>query len=74
MIFNGKRTGIIHNWTMTVDSGYKHVGKFAGGISCYMMETKDFVSSISFKVKNEKCELVSFNGQIVTFRLSIKEI
>ena len=74
VIFKGKRTGIIHNWTMTVDPGYKYVEKFAGGISWYMMETKDFISSINLKLKNENGNLVSFNGQSVTFRLSIKEI
>ena len=74
MIFKGKRTGIIHNWTMTVDPGYKYVEKFAGGISWYMMETKDFISSINLKLKNENGNLVSFDGQSVTFRLSIKEV
>ena len=74
MIFKRRRTGIIHKWTMTVDPGYKYVEKFAEGISWYMMETKDFISSINFKLKNENGELVSFNGQSVTFRLSIKEV
>ena len=74
MIFKGNRTGIIHNWTMTVDPGYKYVEKFAGGISLYMMESKDFISSVNFKLKNENGNLVSFNGQSVTFRLSIKEV
>ena len=74
MIFKGKRTGIIHNWTMTVDPGYKYVEKFAGGICWYMMESKDFISSVNFKLRNENGNLVSFNGQSVTFRLSIKEV
>ena len=74
MIFKGKRTGIIHNWTMTVDPGYKYVEKFSGGISWYMMESRDIISSICFKLKNENRNLVSFNGQSITFRLSIKEI
>ena len=39
-----------------------------------MKETKDVISKISFKLKNEKNELVSFNGQSVSFCLSIKEI
>ena len=73
MIFKGRRSGIIHNFTMTVDPGYKYVERFAGGISWYMMETKDFISSISFKLKNENGNLVSFKGQSITFRLSIKE-
>ena len=39
-----------------------------------MMESKDIFSSICFKLKNENKQLVSFNGQSITFRLSIKEI
>ena len=39
-----------------------------------MMQTKDIISSICFKSKNENRNLVSFNGQSLTFRLSIKEI
>ena len=37
-----------------------------------MMETKDFITSIQFRLINENGNLVSFNGQSVTFRLSIK--
>ena len=72
--FKGKRSGIIHNFTMNVDPGYKYIEKIRGGIQWYMMETKDFVSSISFELKNEKNELVSSNGQSVPFRFSIKEV
>ena len=74
MIFKGKKSMIIHNWTKTVDPGYKHVDKFSGGISWYMMQSKDIISSICLKLKIEKGTVVSFNGQTVTFRLSIKEI
>ena len=74
MIFKGRRSGFIHNWTMTVDPGYKNVEKFAGGITWYMMESKDIISSICFILKNENNKLVSFNGQSILFRLSIKEI
>ena len=74
MIFRGKRSGIIHNFTMDVDPGYKYIEKFRGGVQWYMMESKDIISSICFKLKNENGNLVSFNGQIFTFRLSIKEI
>ena len=73
-IFKGRRSNIIHNWTMTVDPGYKYVKKFAGGVTWYMTETNDVISSFSFKLKNENNELVSFNGQSISFRLSIKEI
>ena len=74
MIFKGRKSNIVHNWTMTVDPGYKNVEKFSGGISWYMMQSKDVISSICFKLINENNQLVSFNGQSVTFRLSIKEI
>ena len=62
MIFKGKRTGIIHNSTMDVDPGYKYIEKLGGRIQWYMMESKDVISSICFKLKNENGNLVSFNG------------
>ena len=74
MIFKGKRTGIIINFTMQVSPGYKFINRFEGGVQWYMMESKDIISSISFKLKNEDGDLVSFNGQSLSFRLSIKEI
>ena len=74
MIFKGRKSNIVHNWTMTVDPGYKYVENFSGGISWYMMQSKDIISSICFKLKNENYQVVSFNGQSITFRLSIKEI
>ena len=74
MIFKGRKSNIIHNWTMTVDPGYKYVEKFSGGIRWYMMQSKNIISSICFELKNENGNLVSFNGQSVTFRLSIEEI
>ena len=74
MIFKGKRSGIIHTFTIDVDPGYKYIEKFRGGIQWYMMESKDIISSICFKLKNEYNQIVSFNRQSITFRLSIKEI
>ena len=74
MIFRGKRSGIIHNFNMDVDPGYKYLEKFRGGVQWYMMESKNVISSVCFKVKNENNQIVSFNGQSITFRLSIKEI
>ena len=72
MIFKGRRTGIIHNSTMDVNPGYKYIEKFRSGVQWYMMESKDVNSSIDFKMKIQHGNLVSFNGQSVTFRLSIK--
>ena len=43
MIPKGKRSGTIHNWTMTVDTRYKFVDMFAGGIGWYMIDSKDFI-------------------------------
>ena len=74
MIFRGKRSGIIMNFTMDVDPGYKYIEKFHGGVQWYMMESKDVISSICFKLKNENNQIVSFNGQSINFRLSIREI
>ena len=74
MIFRGKRSGIIHNFTVDVDPGYKYIDKFRGGVQWYMMESKDIISSKCFKLKNENNQKVSFNGQSITYRLSIKEI
>ena len=74
MIYKQKRSGIIHKWTMTVNAGYEYFELFAGGITWYMMETKDVISSISVKLKNENNEMVSFNGQSISFTLSIKQI
>ena len=41
---------------MTVDPGYKYIGKIHGGFNWYMVKTKDFISSISFKLKKERNE------------------
>ena len=73
MIFKGKRSGIFHNFTMDVDPGYKYIEKFRGGVQWYIMESKDNIPSIFFKLKNGNGTLVSFNGQSLTFSLSIKE-
>ena len=49
MIFKGIRSGIIMNFTMSVSSGYKYIFRVEGGLQWYMMESKDIISSISFK-------------------------
>ena len=48
MIFRCKRSGIIHNFTMDVDPGYKYIKNFRGGVQWYMMEGKHIISSICF--------------------------
>ena len=74
MTFKGKRTGIILKFTMDVNPGYNYIEKLHGGVQWYMTESKDIISSTCFKLKNENNQLVSFNGQSIKFRLSIKEI
>ena len=59
---------------MDVDPGYMYIEKFRGGVQWYMMDTKDVLLNIFFKLKNENGQLVSFNGQSMTFRLSIEKI
>ena len=53
MIFKGKRSGIIHNFIMDVDPGYKYIEKLRGGVQWYMMESKDIISSTSFNWKSK---------------------
>ena len=53
IIFKEKRTGILHISSMDVDPGFKYVKSFRGGIQWYMIERKDFISNISFKLKKE---------------------
>ena len=50
-IFKGTKSKSTHNWTMTVDPGYNYVETFSGGISWYMVQSKDIISSICFKLK-----------------------
>ena len=65
---------MIHNFAMDVDPASAYIEKFRGGIQWYMMEIKDFISSVNLKLKNENVELVLFNEQPIAFRLSIKEV
>ena len=68
MIFRGKRNRPIDNFTINVNPGYKHIEKFHGGVQWYMMQCKDFFSSISFGLKKANSILVSFNDQSITLR------
>ena len=58
---------------MDVDPVYKYIEILRGGVQRYMMESNDIISSICFTLKNENNQTVSFNGQNITFRLSVKE-
>ena len=43
---------------MTVDPGHRKMEKIAGGIKWYMMRSKDYIASISSKLRNENKQLV----------------
>ena len=74
MLLKGKRSGVIHHFTMDVNPRFKFIEKMRGSVHWHMIESKDIISSICFKLINENGNLISFKGQSVTFRLSIKEI
>ena len=74
MIFKGKRSGKNQNFNMDFDPGYTYIKKVHGGMQWYMMESRDIISNICFKLINESIQLVSFNGQSIAFRLTIKEL
>ena len=73
-IFKGKQIGTISNYAIDVDPGCIFFQNIRGGFQWFKIESKDIISSICFKIRNENGRLVSFNVQSVTFRLSIKEI
>ena len=74
-IFKDRRIGITHNFTMDVSPGYKYLENVSGCISWYIMQSKDFISSICFSLKNENDQIVPFNGESsISFRVSIKKI
>ena len=74
MIIKGKRNGIFHKFFKHVVPGYKNIDKFRGGVQLFLMDSKDIIASICFKLKEENNQIVSFSGQSITFRLSFKEI
>ena len=44
MIFNGRQTGFLNNFTMDVDPGYRYIKELIVGVQWSMMEDKDFIS------------------------------
>ena len=52
LIFQGERSGVVHNFTMDKNPGQKQIKKIGGGVQRYRMESKKFISNISFILKN----------------------
>ena len=73
MIFKDRQSGSIHIYTLDV---YPAVGKIENfrGVQWYMMESKDFVSSITFILTKENNELFFFIRRSMTLRLSTKDV
>ena len=59
---------------MKIDPGLKNMEKVSGCFSRYLMESKDIISSICFNLEKESIQIVSFNGQNLTFLLSVREV
>ena len=74
LFFKGKTSGIIQNFTVEFDPCYKYMENFSRRAQWYMIENQDFISSISFELKIKSNQIVSSNGQSVTFWLSIMEV
>ena len=58
---------------MDVDLGFNYFEEVRSGSQWYMMESKDFTSNINFYLKNGNGDIVPFTGQLIAFRLSIRE-
>ena len=59
---------------MKISPRHKYTANVRDAVQWYMLKNEDFVSSVSFELRSENNEIVSFNGQSITFRLSIKEV
>ena len=58
---------------MDGNPGFRYVAKIRGGIRWYMMQSKDFIQILVLYLKKENGDIVSFNGQSITFRFTIKK-
>ena len=54
IIFEGKRSGEVHNFTTIVSPVHKNIEKFRGGIPWFMIDTKHFTSKINFRREKRK--------------------
>ena len=71
--FKARRTGINHNFKMDVVPGYIKISEFRGGFQWYKMERNDFISPISFNLRNKNGNFTCINRQSISFRLPIKD-
>ena len=51
----------------------KLMERFRGVVQWQMMEAKDFLTNISWQLRNENENSVSFQKKAITFRISITE-
>ena len=57
MIFKGKKSGIIHNFTMNVDPGYKYIEKFRGGVH----KGISWILNVLYQVSVLYCKMKTMN-------------
>ena len=57
-----------------LNPGFKYIEKFRVGIQWFKMDSKEFISNISFESKNDNGDIVSCNCQSKTFRLTKEQI
>ena len=74
MISETKRSGVIRNFRTGVDPGCDDMENNTSGLIWNMMENKDNLSSMTFKLQNENGKLVTCDGPDFTFRSTIKRI
>ena len=73
MIFKSKRSEKALNFAMDVDPGDKYIEKFRDFIQLFIMCSNNVILKISFILKNANGILVSFNGQSISSRITIKD-
>ena len=74
LIFRSERSGILQICTMDVDPGYKIPTKISWWSTMVYDGVKRYVFKNMIFIKKEHNQVISFNGQGISFRLSIREI
>ena len=72
MIIKSDKSGIIHNWTVDVNSGWLYVGNFRGETIWHDLIQTYQIISMTFKLVDE--DKKNCSGDNVVFTISIQEI
>ena len=72
--WNGKRTHILHSFSLNVSPGFRFVDKFYGGISYKdIINSKEQITLIKFYVRDDNGKALDFQGEVLTFKVKIIE-